>query len=226
MYKLVLIDSVKEDSINDIAIHNMKIADERYNIDLFILASVGWFQANRNKNFKDLETFCRENKFNTHFFAKEKKYDVKLFIPNNDNKMEYKYEVVYSCRPKDVALKEVLENWKTYDENFQVLSTCGSRIYIDDNITETDSENKNPALEIMYNKKKITFVEITLEDLKKDIKKLYQQYPVSKLVGLHKTGGPIFGLYVGDKLVSDIGYTIYYNNENQVIELINLDNLS
>ena len=43
-----------------------------------------------------------------------------------------------------------------------------------------------------------------------------------KLIAHNKYGGPIYGLTIDDKLISDIGLSVRFENSNQVINLIRI----
>jgi hypothetical protein len=241
MKRQVLVDPITDD-VNEIVWHNLKQSDENYNLQVFIAASTAWLKLNPTKSYQDLEKELRDRDFNTHLIAKKSILKENyLIIICNDYKCEnFEYECIFSCRPKQSALNELLATWKSYDENFEKLAYTGNVCIDNNNPLNINDRNKTIILNdqmknlfqlIENNKKMVLFKDITVEeilnDLINDIKDKYGKDPEHKLFGMTSNGGPIMVLTVDNSIVSDVAYTIEYtkfeNNECQkVIKLINL----
>ncbi len=135
-YELV---SATEDPL-DIALHNMKCADKILNLEMFIGGSIGWLQCNPTKNYKDLEQELRRLNFDTHLIASECKLTdpryVLGFPYRIDDRRTYKYECIYSCRPKKFALVELLTHSVSYEENLEKLNDSAALMTIIKNETD------------------------------------------------------------------------------------------
>jgi len=227
MERIEFIDPESKESENDVAMYNLRIADEKMRLDFFVLASSGWFNANKNRTFQDLEKLCRDLKLNTHIIAKKVDHDTDLRILNNtENKVILEYEAWFSCRPTEYAIKELLTFHESYEKNYELLSKCGQIFLSDKQVDKKIKMFENKALDIQYNKKKIKFTSITVNSLSEEIKNKYGKDPTPKFIGMNNHGGPILGFYINDKLVHNIGVSIFYgDDEQQIAELFDLRNL-
>lgn len=245
MYNFTFEKPKEDETEEDIVMHNLKVSDELFVLEYFIMSQAGWFNLQKNKdanaNYYNFEKFLRDNNFNTHLFARKPglklNKEVNLLYPNtksdNEKNKEIKYECIYSCRPKKQALEDVLKNWKSYEENLEALKISGflsinseSDICTNDN---SDSIKLLPKNEIDNsqligkNKLKIiaTYVSIqeTLSDVIKNIKKETGKDPTQELFAMYPDGSPVFGFVVNNEIVSNIGYSIHYVEKSKnVIE--------
>ncbi len=219
----------------DVALHNMKIADKSLNLTFFVSGAQGWMRANKNKSFNDLEKELRKRSFNTHLFAKQVKLakGSKIFIPERtEDKTEYKYECIFSCRPKREALSEVLHHWKTYDENLEALKYAGYVVIenIDtlrdrpdvQKIDDTEIQNLQGVCE---NKKRIISeyktAEKVISEINVTIREKYGVDPLYKPLGTSQDG-PIYVAVVGKQIVSDIGYVKKHVSGGTKLELVQI----
>lgn len=236
MYHYSYEDVEETDDPADVAFHNMNIGDKRLNLAFFIAGARGWMTANKDKSFYDLEKELRKRSFDTHLYAKKTnrlKGSI-LGIPGRINDVtEYKYECIFSCRPKNDALKEVLQHWRTYEENLEALKQTG---YV--TITDVDSIKNKPNMQkfedtegeclnlVCENKKKIMesykSAEVALSEINQRIKKQYGYDPVYKVVCSCEKG-LVHGATIGNKVVSEIGYIELHDKKgNMKLELVQL----
>ena len=202
----------------------------------------------QKNNCEDLEKLFRKLDCNTHIIAKSPSIykNTKLIDPidrnNEDRNKQLKYEGIYSCRPKEYALKELLDSWKSYEENFSELKFCGV-INIDNdidmkNIKELNKEkieifddNKKTDIQLIIENKLLIIVEKIstedyLKDIIKDIKNIYGKEPEEKLIGMKYDGSPIFAFIIDKKIVSDIGFSITHDKYgNKISILVNLNKI-
>ena len=240
MLKPTFVDPTITETPEQICWHNLAVADKYLNLQFFIAASIGWIKMNPTKNYQDLEKELRDRDFNTHLLACKPKSvpNSHLGLYRENDLTTYSYECIFSCRPKEHAIKELLGHWPSYEINFKNLSRSGSIIVNDvTNIDNADkdthmlseNEKSNTSL-ISENKKKLIITidsaEKFLSDLISTCEEKYKQKPIEKIVGLAPSGEPIFGLFVDDKLVADIGFIIEYNaKKEQVMRLFDLKRL-
>ncbi len=79
----VLYDEINENETkDDITLYNLKQSDINFNKETFICSSLGWMKNDSNRTFQDLETYLRNNDFNTHLLAKPHKYTEDIELEN------------------------------------------------------------------------------------------------------------------------------------------------
>lgn len=241
MKRLTLVTPAQNESQDEIVWHNLRIADEIYKLELFISSSMGWFRLNPTKNFRDFELALREKNINTHLYAKKTlpTSGMKLCSPNKSVTDAMEYECIYSCRPKEYALAEVLKFWPTYEENLLALEKSGSLNIIDKKdcdiqknkeFKKFDNVEQQISEELCNCTKKIMVITRSTEECIDEIfqfsKTKYGKEPDMKVIGLAKTGGPIFGFYIEDNLISNLGLIVQYNkNGEQEKEIIDLSKI-
>lgn len=226
--KIVLRNPRSGDVPEEICWHNMKVADEFFELNFFMFAAHAWLNLNIDKNFQDLEKELRARNFNTHLIAKKNNRnnpDVELKLHGQ----EMKYEIIFSCRPPEYALKEVLLEWSSYRENFENLSNTGLIVCDTDNLEVSgrkihkfsDKEGHTNVL-ILENKKKITIEKIPIEDHLTSIINHYQnnlgKTLEQRIVAL-TMGGCIIGYFVDDQLISPYCFIINQINPTKKIYL-------
>jgi hypothetical protein len=211
--------------------HNMKKCDDICNLQLFISCSMGWLRLNPTKNMQDLESELRKRDFNTHLYAKDVPEDFQHTLELNSKICNY--ECFFSCRPKKLALEEVLEFHGTYENNFEKLANSGFRCLKSekDNLDDLDKkkdlkvfDDKDKSISRLLTecKKKITIVSISAEKYIRDIcqfcKEKYGEEPEHRIIGISHNGGPIMGLFLGNELVNEYGYIIECSGYGETIE--------
>lgn len=131
---LYFFDPKPTESPTEIAINNMKEADQYLNLNYFIASSSGWLNANPSKNYQDLEKKLIAENFNTHIIARNVNglpEGTKLGLPlRPDDKTKYKYEAIISCRPSIYSIEELLTHSSSIEENLSKLPLAGNIICI------------------------------------------------------------------------------------------------
>lgn len=240
MQKINFTDPIPSETPEMVVWHNLHECDVNHNLGYFVASSMGWFKLYPTASLQDFERELRQRDYNTHLFGKKpldemvQKGNYIIKSPNKSDETLKQYECIYSCRPKQYAIEEVLTNWKSYEESFEKLAETGFITVIDMkkekkediqvgdehlHILNDSERTKNNF--ISDNTKKINFITISindyLSDLIKSITTKFGKAPEQKLVGLTRNGGGIMGLFIDDELVSDIGITM---ERNQKMELI------
>ena len=232
MFKISFEDPKENESPNDIALHNMRQADENLDLNCFIAGSTGWLNANVGKGYQDLEKFLRLNNFDTHLFPKKivlpKSKKLGVVTIKNDQTV-YEYEVIISCRPKEDAIAEILTFWPSYEESFKNLSKAGCVLQNSDKVKEDltkeykilDDTDADYLGQVCQNKKKISFSFISVKQVMHDtearIKKNYGKSPELKLVAMGHSGGPIMGFCVNNQIVDEVGILIEHNEKGEKV---------
>ncbi len=251
MYKIDYDPVADTDIPTEIAFHNMKMAEKVFNLKSFIGGQAGYFEANPGKTFQDLEKELRNRNFSTHIIAKtppnKSTLNYKLGIPGITENNEFKYEAIISCRPSDLALKELLLSWSSYEENFNALLNAGM-IYLIDNDSKPqtnkqfeETSNKtgdlinligqeDPIHLVSKNKLKlkITYVsaEEVIQNVTDEIIEQFGKEPKLQLFGISPNGGPIMAFTIDNKIVSYTGVCFDHNkNGDKTVTIVNLKNI-
>lgn len=220
---------------NEIAWHNMKVADELHSLQWFVAAANAWLSHNKINNYQVLETELRNRNFNTHLFVKEKSEDTNLILkyPGNiyDEASDLKYECIYSCHPKEYALKEVIDTNGSYEENFKKLRYAGN-VCVKDmektidslGVQNVSANDENPIQLVAKNKgmieiKRVTEEEAMTGELEK-IKIIYGREPELTLIGMGNNDEAIMGMMIEGKLVSSLGWVMSRDDNMNLIKKV------
>ena len=228
MLRILYEEISKEESIDDISENNMMLSDLHFNIDTLRHSAYGWINSESSRNFQDLEKLFRKKNFNTYLIAKKITVEngFVLKTPNN-NVDELIYECYFSCKPKELALQEVLDNCISYDENFENLAKSGNLCI---NIDNNDMENNENSLikKLMNNKIKLIFKKLTpkesIEQMSEDIKKTTGDKPTIHIIGKLSDDSPIMAFLLADgKAASNIAWSLQKENGETIYKLIDLN---
>jgi len=123
-----------EDPI-EVAYNNLKIADMLHNLELFTYAKIGYFKNFPHHTPQDLERYLRFNNFSTYLIATKPRppNGINYKLARIDN-TECRYECIISCH--QYAMRELLENWPSYNDNFDALHYAGDIVLLDDKSVE------------------------------------------------------------------------------------------
>lgn len=124
--------------------------------------------------------------------------------------VEIKYECIYSCRPEKYALIEIKQDWKSYEENFDMLRYAGTLVTKDKDLksyTDVNPSQKSILFDeseltvynlILTNKKKLFYKRIPhdqhLHNTITNFKKIHDKEPETRIVGMLITGNPVITL--------------------------------
>jgi len=223
-----------------VAMYNLRQLSPHYNLNLNINAIYGWFRENPDKDLQDLERELRAEELDIYLIVNQNFKDDSFKLVNFTKASEpADYLLIVSCRSKEAALEELKEHHESYEANFELLNKSGSLMEKNTptgpNFEDECYQNflKKPINErtiydiLKYNTSKIELVLRELEDIfALDVKRAEDDglEVEHKLVGMEPTGGPIMAAFYQDKLISKIGFTIYYENDEKKIKFIELKN--
>jgi hypothetical protein len=115
----------------------MKEADQKRSVACMAEASLKWFKFYPGQTFVDLEEWLRKNHFITYLFASKIRCGgTTLRRANGEQDPTLKYAIWFSCRPAPYALQEVLQHWKTYEENLEALEYAGMEFTLTDDLNQ------------------------------------------------------------------------------------------
>ena len=239
MYKIEYSEPSETETAADIVLHNLKKADEQLDLKMFAGSQAGYFELNPTHGMQDLEIYLRNNNFGSHLIASPVS-DILTnytlgFYNKKDDPVEYKYEAIISCRPKEYAVAELLRAWPSYEKNFEELKYAAFVIVNDEsetNATSTDKlrliDKNDPMHRLRHNKTKISYVNMStaeaLHDVCEDIKKSTGKEPTTAVIAMRN--GPIMAFVVDGKIMSSIGMEITHDSGGkQIINLVDLNRL-
>ena len=115
------------ETADDIAIHNIKACDEYLLLEYMCTSINAWMLNDKTRTIQDAEKLLRKLNLNTHLIASLEKYDKnKLELVNHTGvNDQVQYVLKVSARPKEAALKEVIDTHGSYESNFEKLARCG-----------------------------------------------------------------------------------------------------
>jgi len=214
------------DDLTEVAFYNMKQSEDHFDLQHFVAAQAGYFFANPTKTYQDLESELRKRNYNTHLIAKPPSTKMTNCVLGNHvthkPSSDIKYECITSCRPKEYALAEVLESWPTYEANYEALLLSG--ILIVTHNTTVDSSNPETLIigkdnnieHLTKNMVKINYTELSFDDAIKKIKSGIQlqtgKEPEMRLYGMMMDGSPLFAFTVDEKIMSNMGICVGFDN--------------
>lgn len=213
--------------------NNMKTVDKYHDLLIMVKLAHEWMKT-ENRTYQHLETEFRNRGFNTHLIATP--LTGKVISPSK-SQFEPEYICIFSCRPSALALKELLTYSDSYEINYDKLAMSGDMVIDNCDIEDSKKDESNSFSDtkethehemIIQNKVIVEITEQSAEDvisrLEIQIKEKYGTSAVPMLLGIGPTGGPIFALTVDGKIVTDIGFTICYDNDsNKITKLVNLN---
>lgn len=212
----ILYDEISENDTKDnIALYNLKQSDIHFNKETFICASIGWMKNDSNRSFQDLETYLRNNNFNTHLIAKPHKYteDIELVNPNSNESLSY--ECIFCCKPEQYCLEDLYKFHSSYNENFNNLKYSGTLNVINKEKVDAINNKSEGSLlsKLSNNEIKLNFVRLSPKDsisqMADDIRNSTGKSPRTEIIGKYNDNQPIITFLLEDgKLASHIGWTI------------------
>lgn len=226
----VVIKETNQENKNELAFHNMRIAENIFDLNIFINSSELYFKTNPGKNYQDLEKELRERNFETHIIAKKYNLSNNMILrPVNNSIVKCEYLAIISCRPKKYAMQELLENSSSYRENFNKLPNAGNLGCL--NVSSTERSDSHLKI---YNNEELNFrnklisgnyeiyieeidVETFIKHLKLELTEKFGKEPILSQVGKNANGDKIMTFVNDNKIVSSYGI-IYNINKDGVID--------
>ena len=219
MIKINYIKPEENESLDDICICNLKISDKYKNLQSFCQASLAWLKNDSTRNYQDLEKLLRELDLDTHLIAKQiencpDSSNYKLCIPNREvQPTDLEYVLLFSCRSKSDAIKELGLYHTTYEDNFECLSKTGC--FVDakiadniDNFSYNSLENSNEN-QILKSLLKYDFVSVSgkesIDVIIQDLSNKYGKIP-EKIICGKLADKDVYGLVLNGEIASPIGW--------------------
>lgn len=216
---------------------NLKEVIKTRNINLVVSASEGWFKENPGMKNTDLEKKLREENLELYLIADKKPPDDLQTVTNYTPEFEKcPYMLVFCCRPKEPALKELKMHSDSYEENFKNLDQAGTLIQKSETLPKKsdfkkkDFEQETLLEKLQHNEIKIKYNKIEKEDYEKqflkDMHTFKEQYKVEateKLFGMAPDGSGVWAMTHGNMIISKVGFMIGFNKEQvQQLKYVNL----
>lgn len=226
----------------DVARHNLMIADKYKKGEYLEMSSISWLKIDSNRNYQDLEQLFRYLNLNAHVIAcivRTIPDNLKLSMPNKPIDSEeldnLEYVVKISCREKSDAMKELLLYHSSYEENFECLARTGCFVvkynntneYHEPNKPNEPSNTKSVESEETINIKKVLNCELKLDFtffkphesinyIIEDLTTKYGRIPDKVICG-EFNNKKVHALMLDKEIISPIGWinnNIEFENEN------------
>lgn len=202
---------------------NIATADRTHNLRWFIGAASGLHRVCPELTLQDLEVQLRQRNMHTHLIAARPTLTGCRLVwpptqPHREENLEF--QCIYSCRPREAALAEVLQHAASYEENWERLTRTGvcTVIAVDEiplpQVQLLDTDERVLMQKLHHNQVLITATDITLAQ---HMAELRADWPDMKMcmIGMDTTNGcPIvasFSAAAGNKLVSNVGFMIKHD---------------
>ena len=223
------------ESLEEIARANIIMSDKFKKNDYLEMSCISWLKINSNRDYQDLEQLLRHLNLDSHVIAHPIKMipeNLEIGLPNENNLIEqFEYVIKISCKPKEDALKELLQIHNSYEDNYDCLKKAGcfkvKKVEPKQEIKEkldsikgiTDSQKViNCELKLDFTfYKPIESINYIIEDLTNQYKKIPE-----KIICGEFNENKVYGLMIDGQIISPIGWMEKTNNNilnsNQQIE--------
>ena len=95
---------------------NLELADKMRALELFAVSAAAWLRIS-GQNHQALERELRARSFDTHLIAATLPEGATVAVADS-----LPYYCIYSCRPRESALNELLQYAESYEQNFERLA--------------------------------------------------------------------------------------------------------
>jgi len=243
MIEWKIVDPDPNISHEQIIWENFITADKNHKLDMICCLSTEWIKTHNDKNLQDLEREFRRKKMDTYIISenkgKERRDHCELSLFRENDNITYEHEVVFSCRPPNYAMEELLQHWSSYDENFMALAQTGFIVVKDEKccvnnrnecFREISKEQLSNLDLIARGIKKLEVVRQTVDEVVENINNKCEQKfgkkAEMKIIGMNYNGGPIMAFFIDNKIITNVGVSVAYDcNGNMRHDLININEL-
>ncbi len=138
---VAFVSASEEETPADVCWHNLLFADRVHHLEFFAVSAHGWVKHTAS-DYQQLERRLREHNCDTQVIA----------VPGNGryalpwNARACGHWMLYSCRPRQHALEEMLQYCESYDENFARLADAGDIVMTAPRGTPTPYNPEMPTL--------------------------------------------------------------------------------
>ncbi len=101
---------------------NLVISAKAQNPTLAVLSAVAWLNANPDSTLSNLDIELRAKSIPLRLFAKKFASESEdVFVDPRDVTKKVGHLLMASCRPEELANREVMQNWPSIEENYRAL---------------------------------------------------------------------------------------------------------
>lgn len=212
------------ESLDDIAISNIKICDKYKKADYLELSSISWLKIDSKRNYQDLEQLFRHLDLDSYVIAQLVEnipQGLRIGSPNesilseNTNKNELIYIAKITCAGKDDSMKELLKYHTSWEENYECLEKTGCLTTLKQEISKEEEEyiaktkGTDEVKKILECKLKLDLeyynVQESIDFIIDDLSVKYGKKPEKIICGEVGTN-KVWGLMVDNQIVSPIGW--------------------
>lgn len=207
------------ETVDDIAIFNIKICDKYKKADYLELSCISWLKNDSNRNYQDLEQLFRHLDLDSYIIAQTIETipsGFKISMHNQpiqtNNSISFEYLAKITCMEKNDSMKELLKYHLTWEENFKYLEKTGCLIAIEQEINKekvSQINNDDNIKKLLECKLKLNLeyysVEESINFIIKDLADKYGKTPEKNVCG--KIGiNNVWALMLNGQIISPIGW--------------------
>lgn len=238
MIKINYIEPEQSESMDDIAIANIKICDKYKKADYLELSSISWLKIDPKRNYQDLEQLFRHLNLDSYIIALPNQnipQGLRIGRPNEPNEPnltenvvtdELTYVAKITCMGKDESLSELLKYHISWEDNYECLEFTGCLMVLKQETSKEEEENiaqtkgVDEVKKLLECKLKLDIeyysVKESIDFIIDDLTKKYGKKP-EKIICGEVEANKVWALMIDGQIVSPIGWmekTINQDNQN------------
>jgi hypothetical protein len=109
----------------DVCWHNLMFADRLHHLELFAGSAQAWIALTGATSYQQLERELRQRRCETQLIAVPRTNPALDIRFNNDERRACGHQLVFSCRPRPMALEEMHQHCASYEQNLERLADAG-----------------------------------------------------------------------------------------------------
>lgn len=224
MIKINYKEPTESETLDDIAVSNIKMCDKYKKADYLEVCCISWLKIDTKRNYQDLEQLFRNLNLDTWVIAQTintiptglrigKPNESKLEENIEDTKLEYIAKI--NCMGKDESMKELLKYHSNWEENYECLKKTGCLISVKQETSKEEEEYISQAKGVEEIKKLLDCklkleleyysVQESIDFITNDIKVKYGKIPEKIICGEMETN-KVWALVIDGQIVSPIGW--------------------
>ena len=246
MIKINYIEPEQFESLDDIAITNIKICDKYKKVDYLELSSISWLKIDPKRNYQDLEQLFRHLNLNSYVISQTLPnipQGLRIGRPNEPNLTENveSDELIYiakiTCIEKDKSMSELSKYHTTWEDNYECLKFTGCLMALKQETSKEDDENidqtkcVDEVKKLLECKLKLDLEYYTVKEsidfIINDLTNKYGKKPEKFICG-EVEEKKVWALMIDGQIVSPIGWMekiINQDNQEQIYNVNSVDSI-
>jgi hypothetical protein len=207
----------------DLALDNLRTISNHPNITLCVNAAMAWWKYNPGMKTTDLENKLREENIDIHLISSSQDYDktkYRLSLPFDPESSGNRL-LILSARPKEYAMKELLEHASSYEENFSRLNEAGMMTPVGLKFSELENklETDMDKLKDVYGELEVSVTPLdeAFNNAFEEYKQKYNKEPELAVHSMSPNGSFNMTLVHEGKVICGVGLNVTYNEAGEKV---------